>query len=76
MYKISDPEIEWKNVDVITITLTKSAPNHNSISMVNRVIRTIRDLGYNMDFDEIYPEIMALLTQIYNNDSPIPHCQK
>ena len=45
----------------------KPEPLHSSLSLVDRVIRTIRDLAYNMQIGEITPKIMKRIEWIYNN---------
>jgi hypothetical protein len=46
---------------------TKTAPNHTSLSIIDRVTRTLRDLAYNAQIGTITPAVMAQLLQQYNN---------
>ena len=48
----------------------KTEPNHSSLGLIDRVIRTIRDMAYNMRIRLITPEIMKQLVYLYNNS---PH---
>ena len=44
----------------------KTDPMHNSLGIIDRVIRTIRDMAYNIKADVITPEIMNELVDQYN----------
>jgi hypothetical protein len=44
-----------------------TTPNHTSLSIIDRVIRTIRDLAYNMKVGQITPPIMDKIVMLYNN---------
>jgi hypothetical protein len=44
----------------------KSSPNHTSLGIVDRVIRTIRDMAYQMSVESITPEIMRRICQFYD----------
>ncbi len=44
-----------------------SEPYHSSLSILDRVVRTIRDLAYNLKYDIITPQRMQQLVYIYNN---------
>ena len=48
----------------------KTEPNHSSLGLIDRVIRTIRDMAYNMKIRLITPEIMKQIVYLYNNS---PH---
>ena len=48
----------------------KTEPNHSSLAIIDRVIRTIRDMAYNMEISLITPDIMNQLVYLYNNS---PH---
>ena len=45
----------------------KSAPMHSSLGILDRVVRTIRDMAYNMKVGIITPGIMKVLVNQYNN---------
>ena len=45
----------------------KSAPMHSSLGILDRVVRTIRDMAYNMKVGIITPGIMKVLVDQYNN---------
>ena len=45
----------------------KTEPYHSSLSILDRVVRTIRDLAYNLKYDIITPQRMQQLVYIYNN---------
>ena len=45
----------------------KEDPMHNSLGIIDRVIRTLRDMAYNIKADIITPEIMNELVEQYNN---------
>ena len=45
----------------------KTDPLHSSLGIVDRVIRTIRDIAYNMKIGVITPEIMDINVKQYNN---------
>jgi hypothetical protein len=44
-----------------------TAPNHTSLSIIDRVIRTIIDLAYNMGGGQITSPIMEKIVMLYNN---------
>ena len=44
----------------------KTVPYHTSLSLVDRVIRTIRDMTYNMEIDFIKPKVMEEILRQYN----------
>ncbi|MDY4849037.1 MAG: hypothetical protein SO176_02090, partial [Bacilli bacterium] len=48
----------------------KTEPNHSSLGLIDRVIRTIRDMAYNMKIRLITPDIMQKIVYLYNNS---PH---
>ena len=48
----------------------KTEPNHSSLGLIDRVIRTIRDMAYNMKIRLITPNIMQKIVYLYNNS---PH---
>ena len=45
----------------------KTDPMHNSLGIIDRVIRTLRDMAYNIKVDVITPDIMEELVKQYNN---------
>lgn len=45
----------------------KTEPLHSSLGIVDRVIRTIRDMAYNMNIGVINPEVMDEIVYQYNN---------
>ena len=45
----------------------KSDPMHSSLGLIDRVIRTLRDMAYNMKIGIITPSIMEELVRQYNN---------
>ena len=49
---------------------TKTNPMHSSLGIVDRVIRTLRDMAYNMKIGIITPNVMNELVKQYNNS---PH---
>ena len=48
----------------------KTEPLHSSLGIVDRVIRTLRDMAYNVEIDVIQPAEMKRLVELYNNS---PH---
>jgi hypothetical protein len=44
----------------------KSSPNHTSLGIIDRVIRTIRDMAYQMSVESISPEVMRRIVQFYD----------
>ena len=48
----------------------KTEPNHSSLAIIDRVIRTLREMAYNMQIRLITPDIMKQLVYLYNNS---PH---
>ena len=48
----------------------KTEPNHSSLAIIDRVIRTLREMAYNMQIRLITPDIMHQLVYLYNNS---PH---
>lgn len=46
---------------------TKTDPMHSSLGLIDRVIRTLRDMAYNMRVGIITPSIMNELVRQYNN---------
>ena len=44
----------------------KTVPYHTSLSLVDRVIRTIRDMAYNMEIDFIKPKFIKEILRQYN----------
>lgn len=55
--------------DLNMVQSIKSEAEHTSVSLIDRVIRTIRDLAYNMNIGLITPKIMNRIETIYN-DAP------
>ena len=47
--------------------LKKTDPLHSSLGIIDRVIRTIRDMAYIMNIGRITPEIMYEIVRQYNN---------
>jgi hypothetical protein len=45
----------------------KSEPKHTSLSLIDRVIKTIRDMAFNMRVGSIRPEIIRDILIQYNN---------
>ena len=45
----------------------KSSPYHTSLALIDRVIRTIRDMAYNMKIGVITPKVMDEILNQYNN---------
>ena len=46
---------------------SKTEPLHSSLSIIDRVIRTIRDMAYDMKYDIITPNRMSDIVKQYNN---------
>ena len=44
----------------------KSEPSHSSLGIIDRVIRTIRDLAFNLQIGFITPEAMNYIVKLYN----------
>lgn len=63
--------IVWHDVPRMMITdydsITKSEPQHTSLGIIDRVIRTIRDIAWNMKTKTITPTIMKSIVDQYNN---------
>ena len=66
-----DNSIVWHDVPRMTVTdydtITKSEPQHTSLGIIDRVIRTIRDIAWNMNEKAITPTIMKSIVEQYNN---------
>ncbi len=45
----------------------KTSPNHNSLGIIDRVIRTLRDMAYYMEIEIITPQFMQDLVMQYNS---------
>lgn len=45
----------------------KTDPYHTSTALVDRVIRTIRDMAYNLKVGRITPDVMKFIVNVYNN---------
>ena len=45
----------------------KKESKHTSLSIIDRVIRTIRDIAYNLEYDKITPKRMRYIEFLYNN---------
>lgn len=45
----------------------RTSPNHNSLGIIDRVIRTIRDMAYHMEVNVITPQIMHDIVLQYNS---------
>ena len=64
------PEFMYKNHMVKSIRNKndwKTEPKHSSLGLIDRAIRTIRDLAFNMKAGIITPKIMKLIVWQYNN---------
>ena len=63
--------IVWHDVPRMIVTdydsITKTEPQHTSLGIIDRVIRTIRDIGWNMKVKTITPTIMKSIVDQYNN---------
>lgn len=63
--------IVWHDVPRMTVTdydsITKTEPQHTSLGIIDRVIRTIRDIAWNMKVKTITPTIMKSIVDQYNN---------
>ena len=46
---------------------TKTEPLHTGLGIIDRVIRTLRDMAFHMEVDIITPDIMDSLVNQYNN---------
>jgi hypothetical protein len=44
----------------------KSQPNHTSLGLLDRVVRTIRDMAFNSGIGTITPSVMKQLIDLYN----------
>jgi hypothetical protein len=44
----------------------KSSPNHTSLGIIDRVVRTIRDMAYEQSIESITPEYMRRIVQFYD----------
>ena len=53
--------------DLNMVKSIKSEPKHTSLSIIDRVIRTIRDIAFNMNEPEITSKVMRKIVHIYNN---------
>ena len=49
------------------INAIKSEPSHNSLGLIDRVIRTIRDLAFNLHIGLITPDAIKYIVNLYNN---------
>lgn len=45
----------------------KTEPLHNSLGIIDRVIRTLRDMAYTAKIPKITPDVMDDLVYQYNN---------
>ena len=45
----------------------KSEPSHSALGLIDRVIRTIRDLAFNLQIGFITPEAMDYIVNLYNS---------
>ena len=63
--------IVWHDVPRMIVsdydTVIKTEPQHTSLGIIDRVIRTIRDIGWNMNVKIITPPIMKSIVEQYNN---------
>ena len=53
--------------DLHMVKSIKSEPTHSSLGIIDRVIRTIRDIAYNLEVKEISPNVMVYIVNLYNN---------
>ncbi len=56
-------------------TSNNNDPQHGSLSIIDRFIRTIRDMAYNMKIKNITPDVMDILVRNYNM-APHKHLTK
>ena len=50
-----------------TKSTKQTTPNHSSLGIIDRVIRTLRDMAFNMKIGVITPEVMDEIVNQYNN---------
>jgi hypothetical protein len=62
-YKVND-------INFIPAPISFGNTNHSSLAIVDRLIRTIRDMQYNMGFASMTPQLM---TEILNQYNSTPH---
>lgn len=60
--------IEFIPVDRTELVGGKTSPNHNSLSLIDRAIRTLRDMAFNINIP-LNPSLLPTLVRIYN-DTP------
>jgi len=53
--------------DLNMVKSIKSEPTHSTLGIIDRVIRTIRDIAYNLGFGIITPKRMEYIVDLYNN---------
>lgn len=63
----SVPRLEIGSKAPFENTSSKTEPNHGSLAIIDRFIRTIRDMAYNIQIEQIQPKIMEMLVENYNN---------
>ena len=49
------------------MTKNKTSPYHTSLSLIDRVIHTIRDMAYQLQVGIINPKAMKIILDEYNN---------
>lgn len=60
------PDFMYKN-NMVQKIINKTIPKHSSLGIIDRVIRTIRDIAYNMKIGIIDPKAMKNIVWQYNN---------
>jgi len=55
--------------DLNMVKAIKSEPSHTSLAIIDRVIRTIRDMAFQLKIGLITPQLMAQIVNLYN-DTP------
>ena len=64
--------LKYKNVIIEQVPRIKfeeikqSTPLHSSLALIDRVARTLRDMAYNLNYNEIDPKLMKKLVLNYN----------
>ena len=53
--------------DLNMVKKLKDEPYHSSLGIIDRVIRTIRDIAFNLNVREIDPSVMEYIVNLYNN---------
>jgi hypothetical protein len=58
---------EYPNFMTIEHNASKKNPNHSSLAIIDRVVRTIRDMAFNIRAGNITPQVITKLLNSYNN---------